>query len=182
MIYALKQKSLSMKNMIIVLSSLLLFAACKKEVSDLPAATQTGAQTFGAKVNGNLWVPTGLGVIGKPKLEALYSIDHSVYIRARNLASSPKESEFEIYLKNVTKAGIYPLNSNSGNYAYYVERKLMPTGEWKTNNEYSGQVVVTFTDTATGIVSGTFEFQGASLYNEAPVSVTEGRFDVKVQK
>ena len=147
----------------------------------MPAATQTGAGTFGAKVNGELWGPTGLGFLGQPKLEAFYGLDYSITISARNLASSPKESEFEIRLRNVVKPGVYELNDNSGNSAYYVERKLTPTGEWKTGGAFGGQVVVTLTDTVNKIVAGTFEFQAGSLYNGSPINVTEGRFDVKVQ-
>ena len=73
------------------------------------------------------------------------------------------------------------MNKTSGNSAYYVERKLTPTGEWKTNNQYGGKVVVTVTDTVNRIVAGTFEFQAASLYNDAPINVMEGRFDIKME-
>lgn len=170
-----------MKHTLIITLFLVFLSACKKEVSELPVITQTGAQTFGAKVNGNFWVPKGAGIIGKPMLEAFYSINRSVIINARNFASSPKESEFEIHLENVTKPGVYLLNDNTGNSIYYVERRLTPTGEWKTNNQYGGQVIVTLTDTVNRIISGTFEFEAGSLYNEAPLKVTEGRFDVKVQ-
>ena len=170
-----------MKNILSLLLILPALSACKKEVSELPAATQTGAQVFGAKVNGALWTPAGLGFVGKPKLEAFYGINRSITINARNLASTPRESEFEIRLNHVVKPGVYPLSNSSGNSAYYVERKVTPTGEWKTSDEYGGQVVITHTDTVNRIVSGTFEFQAASLYNDSPITVTEGRFDVKVQ-
>lgn len=147
----------------------------------MPSATQTGANTFGARVNGNLWVPKDVGIFGKPALEAHYDVGRTVIINARNFASTPKESEFEIKIKNATAPGVYLLNDNTGSSAYYVERKFMPTGEWKTTNQYYGRVTVTVADTVNRILSGSFEFEAASLYNEAPLTVTEGRFDVKVQ-
>ena len=159
---------------------LLFFEACKKEVSELPPATQTGANTFGANVNGKFWVPKGVGIIGKPMLEAHYDINRTVVINARNFASTPNESEFEIIVKNVKAPGVYLLNDDAGSSVYYVERKFMPTGEWKTGNQYGGQINVTVADTVNRIISGTFEFKAASIYNESPLTVTEGRFDLKV--
>lgn len=162
------------------LGLIFLFAACKKEVSELPDATQTGANSFGANVNGKFWVPKGVGIIGKPALEAYYDINRTVVINARNFAATPTESEFEIIIKNAKTPGVYLLNDDSGSSVYYVERKFTPTGEWKTSNQYNGRINVTVADTVNRIISGTFEFQAASLYNESPLTVTEGRFDVKI--
>ena len=52
-----------MKNCLPFLLVLFLFTACKKEITELPPATQTGANTFGAKVNGEFWIPQGFGPI-----------------------------------------------------------------------------------------------------------------------
>ena len=171
-----------MKAFLVLVAVLFSFSACKKDVDALPPQTGTGANTFGAKVNGQMWVPKDFGIVPTaPILEAHYTPGRSVEINARNFASSPKESEFRIQLKNVTKEGTYILNNTSGNSAYYVERKLTPTGEWKTNNQYGGKVIVTVADTVNRIIAGTFEFQAASLYNDAQLNVTEGRFDIKIE-
>ena len=179
MISVLKGKN-SMRRVWLTCVIAVYLTACKKEVTELPAATQTGANVFGARVNGSYWVPKGVGVFGKPMLEAHYDVGRTVVINARNFASTPKESEFEIRIKNAKTPGVYELNDASGCSVYYVERKFTPTGEWKTNNQYGGKITVTYTDTTAKIISGTFEFEAASLYEEAPLSVTEGRFDVKV--
>lgn len=171
-----------MKALLALFATLLFFSACKKDVDALPPETSTGANTFGVKVNGKLWVPQGFGIVPTaPILEAHYTPGWSVEINARNFASSPKESEFHIQLKNVTAPGTYLLNAASGNSAYYVERKLTPTGEWRTNNQYGGKVMITVTDTVNRIIAGTFAFQAASLYDDAPVQITEGRFDIKME-
>jgi len=168
------------------LISLVLFS-CKKEVTELPAATESGDNTFGCKIDGSFWVPAGFGIAPTaPKLEARMA-GAELYINARNFSSSPTESEFEIYIKNLTGTGNYDLNTGashpdySNNYAYYVHRKFTPDNEWVTTSPYTGTVTITKVDTVNNFVSGTFEFQAINLYNTPqPVSVTEGRFDVKL--
>lgn len=179
-----------MKKTLIIISSLLILFSCKKEVNELPAATQTGANIFGARVNGELWIPQGFGVVPTAAiLEARYSGNNAILINARNFSTSPTEVEIEIYLKNVTKPGTYLLNQNTANfpnhsasYAYYVERRFTPTNEWITNNQYTGKVEVTRLDTVNNIISGTFEFNAINLYNSPqPITITDGRFDAKIQ-
>ncbi len=175
---------------IIFAAAVLVLVSCKKEITELPEPTQTGANTFGAKVNGQLWIPQGFGIVPTaPLLEARYEPGRTVVINARNFARQPLETEFEIYLLHVTAPGTYQLNANtekypypSGNYAYYVERKIHPINEWITNTQYTGRVEITKADTVNRIISGTFEFQAADMNGTSqPLSVTEGRFDVKVQ-
>jgi len=60
--------------------------------------------------------------------------------------------------------------------------KLLHQHEWITNNQYTGKVEVTRLDTVNNIISGTFEFNAINLYNTPqPISITDGRFDVKIQ-
>jgi hypothetical protein len=164
-------------------------AGCSKDVKDLPSVTDTGTNTFGAKVDGAFWVPKGFGIASTaPILEARYGEGRTVVINARNFAKEPIETEFEIYLYGVTKPGIYLLNSNTpiypnqrANYAYYVERKVTPVNEWTTTAEYTGSVTVTKADTINRIIAGTFEFRAINIYGTPqPISVTEGRFDIKI--
>jgi hypothetical protein len=175
-----------LKNILYLSGILFFLAGCKKEITELPSESSTGANTFGALVNNAFWIPKGFGIVPTaPILEARYGLNNAVLINARNFASSPKESEFEILLNNVTGPGVYVLNDEggSGNYAYYVERKLVPHGEWRTNAQNTGQVVISVADTINRIIAGRFEFVAASLtiYGAAPVHVTEGRFDIKIK-
>lgn len=179
---------MSMKNICVVLSVLFLLAACKKEVDELPPATQTGANTFGAKVDGKFWVPQGFGAFpANDILEARFTGPNSIIINARNFAKSPTETEFEIYLANVTGPGTYALNTSvtragaTSSYGYYVKRELTPQNEWITSSAYTGTVTITRLDVANNIVSGTFQFNALNIYNTPqPISVTEGRFDLKL--
>jgi hypothetical protein len=177
-----------MKNRVIfcLLLMSLVVVSCKKDIGELPPATESGANTFGCKIDGSFWVPAGFGIVPTaPILEARMA-GTELYINARNFSSSPTESEFEIYIKNLIGTGNYNLSTGashpdySGNYAYYVHRKYTPDNEWVTTPPYSGTVTITKIDTTNHFVSGTFEFHAINLYN-APqaIAVTDGRFDVK---
>ena len=177
-----------MKNILSAVLLLCLFASCKKEVNELPPATETGAHTFGAKVNGEFWVPQGFGPIpANDKLEAMIYPNGDLRIKAKNFASSPNETEFEIFITGVTTTGTYLLNSNvsyptfSASYGYFVKRKFTPEDEWLTNTGVTGSVTITKLDLVNRIVSGTFQFNAASIYTPSQIlSVTEGRFDIKL--
>lgn len=177
-----------MNKLLIVCLSLLLLGSCKKKVDELPPATQTGANTFGAKVNGQFWVPQGFGPIpANDILEARMS-GNELTINARNFASSPNETEFQLYVQGVTATGVYPLNtdithpSNVASYAYYVKRRFTPENEWVTSAAYTGSVTITRFDPVNRIVSGTFQFNMINILNAPqPMNVTEGRFDVRLQ-
>jgi len=177
-----------MKNLLYSFLLLPFLISCKKNVVDeLPPATQTGANTFGAKVNDKLWVPSSSPIPGAAKLEARYAVNDLI-INARNLGSTPVESEFEIYIKDLNGAGIYPLNQNTpiypnqvANYGYYISRNITPINEWMTSSQFTGSVNITLDDRVNHIVSGTFQFDALNLFgNPDTLHVTEGRFDIKI--
>ena len=175
-----------MKNTVIFFSALLLFCGCKKNIDELPEATQTGANTFGTKINGNNWGPLGGSFLTAPTLEARVGADSSLFINARNFSREPTETEMEIYLQHVSAPGTYALNrstevypSQSASYGYYVKREVSVQDEWMTNTTTTGSVQVSKIDWPAHIISGTFSFKAAARYGSAPIDVTEGRFDVK---
>ncbi len=177
-----------MKNILTAVLSIFLFASCKKQITELPPATQTGAHTFGAMVNGQFWMPQGFGPLPANDILEARMIGNDVIINARNFASSPNETEFELRIHGVTAPGTYLLNTNvthpSGgvSYAYYVKRNLTPQNEWLTSATSTGSVTITRMDTVNLIVSGTFQFNMMNINNAPePLAVTEGRFDVKIQ-
>ena len=178
-----------MKKIITGCLLLCLLAACKKNVEALPPNTETGANTFGAKVNGEFWIPQGFGPI--PANTILVSTLYpggDLKIKAQNFSSSPTETEFELFIKGITGPGIYLLNSNVGppsfiaSYGYFIKRKITPVDEWVTSVTTAGSVTITKFDVANRIIAGTFQFNAASIYTPSQtLVVTEGRFDVKAQ-
>jgi hypothetical protein len=154
-------------------------------VDELPPATQTGSNTFGAKVNGTFWAPQGFGVFSANNILDARRVGNAVVINARNFASSPNETEFEFILYDVLTPGVYLLNTDvsypngTSNYAYYVKRNFTPQDEWITSSTHTGSVNITKMDTVNKVVSGNFQFDAKSLYSSDVLHVTEGRFDIK---
>lgn len=177
-------KKLLLAAIIVMASS----ASCKKEIKNLPDETTTGAGTFGAKVNGTNWGPLKAGIVPTaPLLEARFAGGNSVFIIARNFSRTPIETEMEIYLEDALP-GIHLLNqhtekqpSHSASYAYYIKRNVNVEDEWITGRTATGQVIVTRFDVVARIVSGTFQFTANAKYGSEAITVTEGRFDVKIQ-
>lgn len=176
-----------MKKILISCITVILLASCKKEVTELPEATQTGANTFGAKINGVFWAPQGFGPLPANDILEARMAGRDITINARNFSSSPNETEFQLTIFNVTAPGTYLLNTNvvhpngAASYGYYVKRNFTPQNEYLTSSTYTGRVVITRIDSINMIVSGTFEFNAGSIYNSEVLNVTEGRFDVKIQ-
>src|SRR5688572_24442702 len=166
-----------MKNILLVALLAFSIASCKKDVDELPEPTQTGANTFGAKLNGAFWAPQGFGIMPTaPLVEARYGGNNSVFINARNFGSSPTEAEFELHLQNVTGPGTYLLNqstalypSQSASYGYFVRRRIRPLNEYITDAQNTGRVEVTKFDQTNNIISGTFEFRAADKDNPSDV-------------
>ncbi len=177
-----------MKKILTAIVSLALFTSCTKDVTELPPETQTGANTFGAKINGEFWVPQTFGSIPVNDILEARLLGDWLTINAKNFSKSPTETEFEIRIHGVTGPGTYPLNenavhpSNEKSYAFYVKRKFTPENEWMTSSVYTGSVTITKLDTINKIVSGTFQFNMMNIFNTPePLAVTEGRFDIKLE-
>ena len=182
------QDPLFMKKAILGLFFISLLLSCKKkEIKELPPATQTGANTFGLKINGENWVPQGFAGIPDSDLLKARLLGTMLVITAQNFASSPTETEFEMKIYNVTGTGTYLMNTNTSypngptSYGYHVKRRLTPLDEWITSAAQTGSITITKLDTTAGIVSGTFQFNAENDIDATKtIAVTEGRFDIKL--
>jgi len=116
----------SMKNILLLLSLLIIFTGCKKSIDVLPEPTQSGANTFGLKLNGEFWVPQKFAGINAPVLKAQLAGANinDIMITAQNFASEPLESQFTLYIKNVTGPGVY--NSIKIQISIRVFQEAMP--------------------------------------------------------
>ena len=169
----------------------LIFSSCKKE-DPLPAATRSGANTFGCKVNGKNWIPDGGG--GFSGIKAVEgSIGHSpvnpsVYnVLIRTYRSD--KTKIDLYLYNVKGPGNYSLNSEviiwpgqtepKKNYAAYYPN---PSEAYVTDSNYNGTITITHADTIGLVVSGTFEFSVYDSDQNQTFRITDGRLDIDYKK
>ncbi|GAA3922430.1 hypothetical protein [Hymenobacter algoricola] len=173
-------------------AALLLLTQCSKCKQDdptpedqLPPATQTGANTFGCLVNGQVYTPSGYN--GTSNYAVLYdpaynggSLDVMVY-------RYPSKSADAQYLSfggvSVASNGIYLFKSSTNLAARFSDaaRQKGCTRYASDDGTTScmGQFTITRLDLAAGIISGTFEFTLAKLGCDT-IRVTQGRFDKKL--
>ena len=177
--------------------TLLAFASCKsckKDVdptSQLPAATQTGANTFGCVINGNAWVPNGVSTI--PVTRPIYggywgeSIGRPKY--TVYLETYGGNSTLKLYVKSVTAPGRYLLAFDTGifgtsspkNYGLYSTNGATiddPDYNYITTSQVTGYVDFVVADTASKKLAGTFEFEGIDFPSGKKMKITGGRFDI----
>ncbi|MFT3948610.1 MAG: hypothetical protein QM763_16725 [Agriterribacter sp.] len=165
------------------LFSLLLSAAhCKKDRFELPPETTTGANTFGCKVNGKVFVPRDGK--GKPGLFCQYV----------NLGSGEGGGWFLNIPATDWKGKGYPsmgITTDSlfieegGTYPFKRRTKGYANAEYDFGSKNyiiippdSGELIITKHDPLRRILSGRFWFDGTDKESGEKVEIREGRFDI----
>ncbi|MGI4870136.1 MAG: DUF6252 family protein [Janthinobacterium lividum] len=163
--------------------ALLLLTQCHKDdpdpLSQLPEATQTGANTFGCLVNGQVWRPGGNDGTS----------NYSVYYDPTYAQGTLSVATYRL-TGNGTDQQIISINSDSMRTTGAYKLKVLGHhqvgfGDHRTRCDYfstdpgtycKGSFTITRLDYKAGIVSGTFAF---TLYKAGcdTVKVTQGRFD-----
>ena len=167
----------------VILLSVIIFSTSqckKKDVPQLPPESETGAMTFGCKINGQIFVPQdGRGRSGLRVEYVNLGIGPGggwyLNIAALDLnpASRPAVSITTDSLL-VSEGLTYNFKNAKGNTkAFYVSSGNVFS---KLDND-TGQLKIIKFDQLNRIISGTFSFIGTDE-NGTKVNVTEGRFDV----
>ena len=175
-----------MKSTLKYLPLLLLFLfSCKDEdlQPELPPATQTGERTFGAYVNGGVWVPKGRPSTFRSNFSLTYEPGYrggTVNIRAYRITSDDPEVKgyIQIGSSHIGSEGIYPLNDSEISLIVFRDSECYyNTTEDEVYRE--GTLEITRLDMEAGVISGKFEFSLAMTGCDT-IHVTEGRFDYKL--
>ena len=165
-----------MKTRLLLLFVLLAGAGCQKDAPDagLPPATREGKNTFGCLVDGQPFgpkPPLGINSRRREPLEA------STY-RTHLLVSARGDGGVDIALHNALQPGTYPIGemrtARFGRYAFGSD-------EYSTNVVHTGTVTLTRIDTVAKVVAGTFQFTAINHHTGQTVTLTGGRFDVRLQ-
>lgn len=159
----------------------------------LPPITQTGANTFGCLINGNLWLPKGYdGRFLNSRITIDPSFDDgSFLVRVYRIEGEIKWN-ITLTSDSIKAIGIYPIKSLS--HATFIFGKLLRDASvyycdvyangYNTINPFNinGFIKVTRYDLVNKIFSGEFEvsFNNTACGLGDPVRITEGRFDYKL--
>lgn len=183
-----------MKNLIFSIlafsSIFFLSVSCKKQPVDqlslLPPATQTGANTFGCLVNGRAFIPKTKGLLtgggGGAPIQSQYMLISAngtvFYIAARRDIDNGSADGVDVSTDSlkISEGEILPLTKSftPGRAAGFYGINLT---SYQTNTNATGQLTITHLDTIKQIVSGTFYFNAVSKVGDT-VRITNGRFDV----
>jgi len=180
-----------MKKILLIISGLALFILCgfpgcgvlpaPKEV--LPAATQTGANTFGCLVNGKVWLPKGND--GTSNLNLSYDPPYMGGVfnlqtyRYYGVGSNDRQN-ITIYLDSLSKVGQYNFYFSHNRAAIFSDWNKCSYPNDSSVIYKAGRINVTKLDLQGAILSGTFDFTLAKS-NCDTIKVTEGRFDIKLK-
>ncbi|MDP3665079.1 MAG: hypothetical protein Q8R50_00240 [Sediminibacterium sp.] len=179
--------------LIIAASFVLLISGCRKNkpvnpVDQLPPETQTGTNTFGCLVNGQVFKPGGASLSGG-SLQCNYQLlpNNGYYFvligRYRN-NNNGSGSSVGLYTDslNLIEGAKFNLktriNGNpSASYSFYTSAISLQSYE-TDGNLYKGELWIKKLDTVNQIVSGTFWFDAVNT-NGQKTKIREGRFDMR---
>jgi hypothetical protein len=165
-----------------------LFAACKKdktinEIDKLPAATQTGANTFGCLVNGTFFINNGYdGNNSNYRLFVDPNFQNGAFqIRVYSFLNL-KYQRININSNDINSVGTFNVIGNSGPiFIDYNNDNGNCNFNQSANCYLKGNLTITRYDISNGIFSGTFQFDIKDPnFNCDTIKITEGRFDKKL--
>ena len=181
-----------MKTILLALLIGLSAMACTDRTGDdgynpqLPPETQTGAWTFGCKINGQIMIPQDATLQGPPGGGPLKGLVFS-YDKGRNIeAVDAQHGRGGVIIKIPNslmnnQSGMFDFEDIRGGFSSANEEKLYIQAMYK--NSFYGSIAntgkITFTRNDSKIISGTFY---CKLKNrDEPyyiIEITEGRFDL----
>ncbi|GAB3727303.1 hypothetical protein GCM10027594_09260 [Hymenobacter agri] len=167
---------------------------CEREVAPaftLPPITQTGANTIGFIVNGQVWRNYGwlpYTAAESDNLRGSY-VPYGQFTLNAGLIDRNRYESFYLNLDSLINTGTYSVNINAKQGTIRrAERILIFSDEsGKMYYGYSPKgtkitVVITKLDTSRHIIAGTFEGTLAQMADSSKrVRITDGRFDIKYQ-
>lgn len=157
---------------------LLLSFSCKKD--KLPKATQEGKNTFGCKVDGEIYIAQIQGISfsgAKPVTVNNFQTNGFILSTIDSRTGESYSKRVLIQLPYLQTTGKYQLGSSSS-YGQY-EFNYSPGPNYQTDATHTGTVTITRCDLTNQIYSGTFSFTAIDNNTGQVVKVTDGRFDVK---
>jgi len=167
---------------LIIFSVVTISASCKKEkmgIDGLPAATQTGENTFGCMVNEKLFIPNNYS-LGKSSLEKSYPLS-GLYQYNFQLEVHRRDGDD---LSNVYISTYAQLREGLTIPLLEVATQGVASASYVRNGDYysttsqnKGEIKITHFNITNRVISGTFSFDAINKKGEIK-QIREGRFDV----
>ncbi|WP_405203080.1 hypothetical protein [Dokdonia sp. LLG6352-1] len=148
-------------------------------LDELPAATQTGAQTLGCLINGEPFIPSNFG---NSAPNAFYQFVDGAYTLSISASSGGGDSFQSILIGTIDNPQIIDENSSYALIScalpnYCGELTSFPDELIAVNSQNSNPGLLTITRFDDSIISGTFGF--TVLDNDGnEITITDGRFDL----
>lgn len=176
------------KNLLILLTACCLMSAfsCKKKFYDpdapplLPEISSEGRHTFGFMFGKDVWVPNFSSL---PALSANYSASSGkprLYIICRTNSTRTNgidDFTLEYFNSNITP-GTYPIDNLTAKVVVNISYPGDKTREYRLDEV--GTITFSRWDLVNRIASGTFSMTLKDVASGEKVSITQGRFDVKL--
>ncbi len=180
-----------MKNLYFLLTLTLILSCCNKKDDDpalppilqLPPATQTGANTAGCLVNGQVLLPKGYIQTGNLSCNYINELDFGLDIvevidgRFRSINVVSLNTNITNNLNVDLPLTLFTNNSKYGQYG--ISNPDFTQDDYTTTAIVTGNLRITYYSASNAIISGTFWFDAINS-NGVKVEVREGRFDMKL--
>jgi hypothetical protein len=185
--YYFLTKSLNMKRIKILLLLFAfanMFAACKKDKNtedQLPPATQSGAGTFGCKINGKVFIPKGTNGTGRPNphIQYDYDLNGQPYLSIEVFQfPTDVNSGIRIGYNFLNTVGFYGLKDSFSFLVSPLPGTMCGGLSSDSLIKVMGGSSITNLNNSSRIISGTFDFKYKKPQCDT-VSITDGRFDIK---
>ncbi len=169
--------------------ALFTFSQCKKDkksaLEQLPAETQTGANSFGCLIDGKAFIPAG-DPFGGPVKKAQYQYVNGRYAFGISGSKSSGEEVGSISIVGdsvIISTGTFDLTRRAINGklsgGYYFSKLGTLGNIYGTNETVKGQLIIKKFDQINLIVSGTFWFDAIDTTTKKNLQIREGRFDLR---
>jgi hypothetical protein len=184
-----------MKNYIktitlLLLSSIFISSSCKKNTPAnteelLPPETQTGAFTFGCKVEGKIYTAKGKGGLlsNQSMFYNIIASDSAINI---GISNTKQNFSLDMTIKYTGNAPYYVMKRYDYNAIFQDNSNGSIPGNsnaYYTDSIYTGKVYIKFFNGSLNpvhpgnILAGTFEMDAKNA-NGKVIKITEGRFDI----
>jgi len=178
-----------MKKLFLLLFITIFFSGCERDYirnNTLPPLTNTGENTAGCLVNGEVFLPKGFFPWAISSLSCKYgdgAFSLSIIQKKDNTIKSIGIFYYEIPLHNNIGLSYtlenYDQNQYSNHARYYIKPAPPPSPFfYSTTNIFVGELVLTYLNIEKRTISGTFWFDAVNSEGEV-IEVRDGRFDME---